>query len=174
MRSPSPAPRSESAHVQIPGLPDGIPFVPPLVSKMAKADANSVWVIGGLPFGITLIEDVPPNPEPGRALHFQATRDFRIGGTVVIARGATVTGEVVDPGKKNILGRGGKTVFRLIQADAADGTRLKVTAKPGRRSDGIGEHALEPPGHKGKELVAPAGAEYLAYIDGDQFVTPKK
>lgn len=170
MRGPSPAARPESAHVQIPGLPDGIPFLP----KRARADANSVWVIGGLPFSITLMEDVPPNPEPGKALHFQATRDFRIGGTVVIAKGAGVTGEVVDPGKKNILGRGGKPVFRLIQADAADGTKLKVTARPGRRTDGIGEHALEPPGHKAKELVAPAGAEYLAYIDGDQFVTTKK
>jgi serine/threonine protein kinase len=170
MRGPSPAARSESAHVQIPGLPDGIPFMP----KIARADANSVWVIGGLPFAITLMEDVPLNPEPGKALHFQATSDFRIGGTVVIAKGAAVTGEVVDPGKKNILGRGGKPVFRLIQADAADGTKLKVTAKPGRRTDGIGEHGLEPPGHRTRELVAPAGAGYLAYIDGDQFVTAKK
>ena len=170
MRNPSPAARSESAHLQIPGLPDGIPFL----TNLAKAGANSVWVIGGLPFSITLMEDVRPNPEPGRALHFQATKDFRIGGTVVIAKGAAVTGEVVDPGKRNILGRGGKPVFRLIQADAADGTKLKVSAKPGRRSDGPGEHSLEPPGHKDKELVAPAGTEYLAYIDGDQLVTPKK
>src|SRR5471030_431933 len=170
MRNPSSAARPESAHVQIPGLPDGIPFL----TNLAKAGANSVWVIGGLPFSITLMEDVPPNPEPGRALHFQATKDFRIGGTVVIAKGAAVTGEVVDPGKRNILGRGGKPVFRLIQADAADGTKLKVSAKPGRRSDGPGEHSLEPPGHKDKELVAPAGTEYLAYIDGDQLVTPKK
>ena len=170
MRNPSSAARPESAHVQIPGLPDGIPFL----TNLAKAGANSVWVIGGLPFSITLMEDVRPNPEPGRALHFQATKDFRIGGTVVIAKGAAVTGEVVDPGKRNILGRGGKPVFRLIQADAADGTKLKVSAKPGRRSDGPGEHSLEPPGHKDKELVAPAGTEYLAYIDGDQLVTPKK
>src|SRR5471032_627560 len=170
MRNPSPAARSESAHLQIPGLPDGIPFL----TNLARAGANSVWVIGGLPFSITLMEDVRPNPEPGRALHFQATKDFRIGGTVVIAKGAAVTGEVVDPGKRNILGRGGKPVFRLIQADAADGTKLKVSAKPGRRSDGPGEHSLEPPGHKDKELVAPAGTEYLAYIDGDQLVTPKK
>ena len=170
MRNPSPAARSESAHLQIPGLPDGIPFP----TNLAKAGSNSVWVIGGLPFSITLMEDVRPNPEPGRALHFQATKDFRIGGTVVIAKGAAVTGEVVDPGKRNILGRGGKPVFRLIQADAADGTKLKVSAKPGRRSDGPGEHSLEPPGHKDKELVAPAGTEYLAYIDGDQLVTPKK
>ena len=170
MRNPSSAARPESAHVQIPGLPDGIPFL----TNLARAGANSVWVIGGLPFSITLMEDVRPNPEPGRALHFQATKDFRIGGTVVIAKGAAVTGEVVDPGKRNILGRGGKPVFRLIQADAADGTKLKVSAKPGRRSDGPGEHSLEPPGHKDKELVAPAGTEYLAYIDGDQLVTPKK
>jgi serine/threonine-protein kinase len=170
MRNPTPAAKSESAHLQIPGLPDGIPFL----TNLARTAANSVWVIGGLPFSITLMEDVPPNPEPGRALHFQATKDFRIGGTVVIAKGAAVTGEVVDPGKKNILGRGGKPVFRLIQADAADGTKLKVSARPGRKSDGSGEHSLEPPGHKDKELVAPAGSEYLAYIDGDQLVTAKK
>src|SRR5947209_8024424 len=67
MRSPSPAVQSEAAHARIPGLPDGIP----LATKTARvADANSRWVIGGLPFSITLMEDVPPNPEPGKALHF--------------------------------------------------------------------------------------------------------
>jgi len=43
-----------------------------------------------------------------------------------------------------------------------------VTARPGRHSDG--ERPIEPPGHRRKDIVAPAGSEYLAYIDGDQYV----
>ena len=74
------------------------------------------------------MEAVPIDPVPGTPLHFQAAKDVRAGGSVVIAKGAAVTGEVLEPGKKNILGRGGKPAFRLTEAAAVDGTRVKVKA----------------------------------------------
>jgi hypothetical protein len=155
MRSPTPAPAKSA------------------ISDASVVGNKSVWVVGGVPFSITLMEDVPLDPEPGRMLRFQASRDFTISGTLVIAKGAAVAGEVVDAGKKGLLGtgiRGGKPAFRLTQADAADGTKLKVAARPSRHSDGKGIQAIEPPGHRRKDLLAPAGTEYLAYIDGDQYV----
>lgn len=144
--------------------------VVPAPSAPAPA-ARTVPVAGGVPFEIILAEDVPLDPADGRALHFQAAKDYQVDGVAVIAKGAAVTGEVVLPaGKKSILRRGAKPMFRLIAADAVDGTKLKVKAAPGRSSD-KNERNLEPTGHRGKDSLAPAGSTYLAYFDGDQTVS---
>ena len=131
-----------------------------------------VPVLGGVPFEITLMEEVPNDPAEGLPLHFQAAKDYQVDGAVVIAKGAAVTGEML-PGKKGILGarqadvpadrggRGGRDASsRLRRRRAAVRTRT-------RRN-------IEPPGHRGKESLAPAGSTYLAYFDGDQTVAVKK
>jgi serine/threonine-protein kinase len=166
MRSPAPTAPANAPTPPKPTIPDAA----------AAGNKSSVWVIGGLPFAITLMEDIPLDAESGRVLHFQVSKDFTISGSLVIAQGTAVTGEVVDAGKKGILGTGiggGKPTFRLTEAYAADGTRLKVTARPGRHSDGKDDHVIEPPGHRRKDLLATAGSKYLAYIDGDQYVAKK-
>ena len=84
-----------------------------------------------------------------------------------------VTGEVLAAGKKGILGRSSKPMFRLIAVDAVDGTKLKVKSSPGRGPD-KNERNIEPPGRRAKESLAPAGTSYLAYFDGDQTVAVKK
>jgi serine/threonine protein kinase len=160
-------PAGKAAPVAAPAAPAAV--APPAV----PAATRTVPILGGVPFAITLMEDVPNDPAPGLALHFQAAEDYRVDGAVAIAKGAAVTGEVLALVKKNILGRGGKPAFRLIAADAVDGTKLKVKAAPGRSSD-KNERSIEPPGHRGKESLAPAGSTYLAYFDGDQTVAVKK
>lgn len=150
------------------------PGSPPVAKAEARGRTYTVQVLAGLPFPITLMEDVMPDAQPGLALRFQAARDFLIGQALVIAKGAAVSGEIVSAGKKNILGRTGKPMFRLTQADAVDGSKLKVRAVPGRRLDDKAERSIEPAGHRGKELLAPAGSQYLAYIEGDQTVIVKK
>ena len=132
-----------------------------------------VPVLGGVPFEITLMEDVPNDPAEGLPLHFQAAKDYHVDGAVAIAKGAAVTGEVLAAGKKGLLGRAGKPMFRLIAVDAVDGTKLKVKSSPGRSSE-KNERNIEPPGHRAKESLAPAGSAYLAYFDGDQTVAVKK
>ena len=143
------------------------PPVPP------AAETRRVPVLGGVPFEITLMEDVPNDPAEGLPLHFQAAKDYHVDGAVAIAKGAAVTGEMLAAGKKGILGRAGKPMFRLIAVDAVDGTKLKVKSTPGRSSD-KNERNIEPPGHRAKESLAPAGSSYLAYFDGDQTVAVKK
>ena len=130
-------------------------------------------MLGGVPFEIALMEEVANDPAEGLALHFEAAKDYRVDGAVVIAKGAAVTGEVIAAGKKSVLRRGGKTMFRLFAVDAVDGTKLKVKASPGRNSD-RNERNIEPPGHRAKDSLAPAGSTYLAYFDGDQTVAVKK
>ncbi len=145
---------------------------PPPPPVVRAEDTRMVPVLGGVPFEITLTEAVPNDPAEALPLHFQSAKDYHVDGAVVIAKGATVTGEILPAGKKGILGRG-KTMFRLIAVDAVDGSKLKIKAAPGRSSD-KNERNIEPPGHRGKESLAPAGSTYLAYFDGDQTVAVKK
>jgi serine/threonine-protein kinase len=137
-------------------------------------EARAVQIRSGIPFEITLVEDVPLDPEPGRELHFAAADDFHVSGAVVIAKGAPVKGEVAGIMKKDVLvRRGGKPSYRLNEVTAVDGAKLKIKAAPGRASDRDVRN-IAPPGYKGKEVVAPAGSAYVAYFDGDQTVTVKK
>ena len=175
---PTPPPIS-AAPVQPPAptlpAPSAKTSVPP-VSKPAPAPAapaKTVKVADGTPFSITLAADVPADVEPGATVRFTATRGVEVGDTVVIAKGAVITGEIVDAGKKKFL-RGAKPTYRLVEAAAADGSRLKVRAVPARRTDGSPGRNFSLPGHStAKNLAADAGSEYLAYCDGDQTVRTK-
>jgi hypothetical protein len=139
--------------------------VPAVDAGADPENTRRVPLIGGVPFQITLTADVPYDPADGLELHFHASRDYEVDGAVVIAKGATVTGEVVRMGRKKL--------FRLMAADAVDGAKLKVKATAGRGSDG-NENNIEPPGHRGKDSLAPKGSTYLAYFDGDQTAAVKK
>ena len=115
---------------------------PPGASTV-PAGTRQVPVLGGVPFEITLVEEVPNDPATGLALHFQVARDVQAGGAVVILKGTPVAGEVLEPGKKGILGRGGKPSFRVTEVTAVDGTKLKLKASPGRSGD-KNERNIEP------------------------------
>ena len=146
---------------------------PAAVAAADPEGTRRVGVIGGVPFPITLQEDVPNDPADRAELHFHATKDYEVDGAVVIAKGATVTGELVAADKNGHPRRRDRTMFRLMEADAVDGTKLKVTASPGRGSR-KNEWRIEPPGYRGKESLAPKGSSYLAYFDGDQTVAVRK
>ena len=170
MRNPGAPARTEVASASRAPTAPAAPTAP-IPPKIGNP--GTLWVIGGVPLAITLMEDVPLDPEPGTVLHFQVSRDFTVSGMVAVAKGTPVNGEVVEGGKKGILGtgiRGGKPTFRVSRVDATDGSKLKITARPGRHSDGKDDRAIEPPGHRRKDVLAPAGTEYLAYFDGDQYV----
>jgi hypothetical protein len=74
--------------------------------------------------------------------------------------------------KKGILGRGSKPTFKLISVEGVDGTKIALRATPGTGDKA--ERVLEPPNRKDKTLLAPAGAEYVGYVDGAHSVTVKK
>ena len=140
----------------------GMPPMPPFVS--AQAPPGSVMLYGGLPLSLTLIDDIPLEPQPGMPLHFRVEQDLKVGGSLVISKGATVTGE--------ILVAKPRPRFKLNPVDATDGTKIKVRASPGRNSQ-RNEQPVETAGYKYKEALAPAGTKYMGYIDGDQPVRSK-
>ncbi len=67
--------RNPSAKVA--GLPSAAPEVPPPPPVVRAADTRMVPVLGGVPFEITLIEEVPNDPAEGLPLHFQSAKDYR-------------------------------------------------------------------------------------------------
>jgi serine/threonine-protein kinase len=134
--------------------------------KVAVKDAT--------PLTITLAEDIPATADAGRPLKFVATSEIRVGDTLVVAKAALVTGEIVEGAKRKLIG-GSKMTFRLAEVEAVGGEKLKVRAVPGRRPDGKHERPVETPVKpKSKDLEASAGAVYVAYLDGDQTVSVRK
>ena len=139
---------------------------------MPQAPPGSVMVYTGLPLSLTLADDVPLQPAAGAPLRFQVDKELRFGSTVAIAKGAIATGEVVIP-RLGVQGRAGRLGFKLLTVEATDGTKLKIRAWPGHNPD-RNVQTLETPGYKYKEVLVPAGAKYLGYIDGDQPVAVKQ
>jgi hypothetical protein len=136
-----------------------------------------VKVGDGLPFPMTLAEDVPSDAPEGQPVRFIAADNFQVDArTVIIAKGATITGSVVAGGKRKILGiGGGKIGYQLQKADSADGNKLSVRATSGHTGEGPVTHPFETPkGPKKKGFAAVEGTEYIGYIDGDQSVTLRK
>ena len=136
-----------------------------------------ILVGDGLPFRMTLAEDVPLNSPEGATVRFIVAEDFVANNKVVIAKGATVTGVVAVPnGKKKFFGIGGnKMAYELQRVDASDGKKLNVRGMAGRNPDGPVLHAFETPnGRKAKGYAALKGTEYIGYTEGDQTVSVRK
>lgn len=129
----------------------------------------------GMPLSIRLTEDVPADAEEGHAVHFAAVDGLKVGGIPVIAKGAQVTGAVLEAAGKKIFGMGGKMTFQLLTVTAVDGKKLNIRAEPSRGKDGPAKRPFES-GAKGrtKEIAAGAGSQYVAYIEGDQTVSVRK
>ncbi|MGA3188758.1 MAG: serine/threonine-protein kinase [Bryobacteraceae bacterium] len=148
----------------------------PVPVAPAKPAGVPVTVSDAMPFSIRLAEDVPADSEEGRPLRFTVIDGLKVGDTVVIAKGATVTGAIVDAvGKKNIFGGGGKMTFQLLQVEAVDGKKLNVRSEPSRGKNGPAKRNIDS-GAKGKskEIAAAAGSQYVGYIEGAQTVSVHK
>jgi len=156
------------------------PPSPPSASPFGNSKAVPAAATATIPipdatgFKITLAVDIPENADKDQPVRFTVSEDVLVQGSVAIAKGANVTGAIVDPGKK-FLGVGvGKMTLKLTAVDAADGHKLNIRALPTRRAEGsirdVDTGKSKPKGG----LAASAGTEYYAYIDGEQTVSVRK
>jgi hypothetical protein len=136
----------------------------------------NVIVPDAVPFRITLAADIPADADLARPIRFTATEDFQVKGTVVIAKGAAVYGEISETPKKKVFGIGGtKLSFKLTKAEVAGGHTINVRALAARRGDGLTQRPVEAGQKTPKDVAALQGAQYIAYVDGEQPVTvPQK
>jgi len=148
---------------------------PPPAPRQPVAQTVAVPVSDGQPFLISLAEDVPANVTAGTPVHLVVADNVRINDAVVLAKGAAVTGEVAEVGKKKIFGIGGKINFRLLTVDAVDGKKLSVRATSGAGGEGGPKRPFDTGKNQHpKELAASAGTQYIGYINGEQTVSVKK
>jgi serine/threonine-protein kinase len=146
----------------------------PSAAPPASTSVHTVSIQDGLPFNIALTEDVPVKLTAGQLLHFTVTKDMKVGDVVAIAKGTALNGTVVDPGEgKKLLIVKNKATFRLASVESTGGTKLAIRATPGHRTGDKAGRQIELPGARNKDMLAPAGAGYLGYIDSDQVVTVK-
>lgn len=121
-----------------------------------------------------LDQDVPADAPEGQPIRFTVGQDLKIDGKTVIAKGATVTGEVMgETGKKFLVIGGHKLTFRLARAEAVDGRKLAVRALAGKSGSAVRSFETLK-GSKSKGYAALQGTEYIGYIDGDQMVSVRK
>src|SRR5262249_56544110 len=71
--------------------PPTVTAPPPSPTASAPVVLHEIPIVGGTPFPIVLMADVPAGVEPGTALKFQVLQDVKANGSVVIRQGATVT-----------------------------------------------------------------------------------
>ena len=173
----APLPAAEPAVPAPVAVATAPPTVPP--PPVATPQTTNVVVSDAMPFTIELTADVPADADIGRPLRFTAVQDFRVRGVLVIPKGAAVTGQISETAKKKkflgIVG-GGKLSFELLKADTAGGQPISVRALSVRRTDGATQRPVETGTRTGsKDIVAAQGAQYIAYVDGEQSVTvPQK
>lgn len=133
-----------------------------------------VAVKEGLPVRLTLVSEVPLDAPKGLTIRFQVSDDVRAGDEVVIRKGASATGEIVDAAKKKLLVIGARTTFSLVKVEAVDGHKLTLRATQAKPRDGISKRPFEPLDKKSKAAAAVPGAKYWAYLDGPATVSVRK
>ena len=176
-----PVPVSQPAVVStVPVAPPTVPAPPPSAPAAAPRAPEKLVVVtvtDGSPIRIRLTADIPADAAEGQPVRFTTEEDFRAADLIVIPRGSVVTGAIVEGARKGkFLGiGGGKMTFRLIQVSAAGGKRLNIRAAAGRRTDGPATRPVDTGAQKhSKDVAAAAGAEYIAYIEGDQELSIQK
>ena len=174
---PAPAqgtPAPVVAPVAMPPAP--VQPAPATPAPAVQVKTNTVLVVpDGKPFNITLSEDVPSKLTAGQKIGFTVTNDVKVGEVVVLAKGTAVAGEVVEAGDSKkflgVIGGKGKASFKLANVEAVGGAKVAIRATPAHSDKA--DHPIELQGNKSKDVLAHAGAEYLAYVNGDQTVTIK-
>jgi serine/threonine-protein kinase len=159
--APAPAPAPEVAAVT--------PAPVVVETPRPKAEQTKQVVLAdGSPFSIILSADIPEDAKPGLQLKFTVARDVVVGDSIVIAKGALVTGQI-SQGKGFMK----KMALKLLTVTGVDRNMHKIRALSSRSNkepERPVETNVKP---KGNKVAADAGFEYLAYVDGDMVVTVK-
>jgi hypothetical protein len=172
-------PIATSSNAVLAPVPAATPAPAPAASPVAAAipgPAVNVVVPDALPFKITLAVDIPADADVGRPLRFAVSEDFKVGGTIVLAKGATVYGEISEAGKKKMFGFGGaRTSLKFTKAETPGGHTLNVRALAVKKGDGVTQRPVDTGQRQPKDLAAAKGTEYIAYTDGEQtFSLPRR
>jgi hypothetical protein len=170
MRSPETVPPVQTANAANPATATAKTSVEKKDSTPSTPKTTNVVLDDGTPIRIALAEAIPFDASLGLPLRFTVSEDFQSQGVVVLSKGALVYGEITETPKKKLFGIGsGKLSFSLSKAQITGGAWLNVRAIASPRTDGVNQRPVETSGKKeSKNIAAPQGTEYMAYVDGSQ------
>lgn len=146
-------------------------------SPIAEPNTRSVKVSDATALRLVLSDPLSSSTsEVDDPVRFEVTEEVRVGGTVVVAKGSTAVGHVVEVEPKRRLGRAGKLNFSIDHVKAVDGSNLRLRASSTRKGDDktgtviVGTVLLSPLFliMRGKDVSIPKGTAMTAYIDGDR------
>ena len=110
------------------------------------------------------------NVQKGEEIEFEVAEDVLVNGHVVIAKGATAHGKIIDiKGAFNPRSKDAEVIFQFLTVSAADKQDLPLRAQPGKTKKSKDEEVHERsliPGQISRVVGADKGKEYQAYIDG--------
>jgi serine/threonine protein kinase len=187
VKAPEPSrtsPAVDSQAAQTIGSPRVPAAIPPIVPPPPKADlaappppvATNITVPDGLPMIVTLANDVPADAEPQTPLTFTVERDVAVAGKVVIPKGSTARGVILNRTKRKLLIIGSKVLFQFIDVAAVNGAPIRLRAtRAAAESDDDSGRPLERSGggNRPKNVVAPKGTQLTAYVAGEHQLSLK-
>ena len=109
-------------------------------------------------------------------VRFEVTEDVKSGDAIVVPKGSTAVGHVVEVEPKRRMGRAGKVNFTIDHVKAVDGSNVRLRASTTRKGEDrtgaviIGSAVLSPLFliMRGKDIEIPKGTPFTAYVDGDR------
>ena len=112
-------------------------------------------------------------------VRFEVTEDVKVSDLIVVPKGSTAVGHVVEVEPKRRLGRAGKLNFSIDHVKALDGSNVRLRASSTRKGDDrtgtviVGTVLLSPLFliMRGKDINIPKGTTLMAYVDGDREVS---
>jgi hypothetical protein len=135
----------------------------------------------GTPVSLELARELSSAKESvNNRVDFEVAEDVRVSGVVVIPKGGTAWGTIVDAKPKRRLGRAGRLDVRIDEVRLADGERVPLRASQESKGKGrsgamtagiIASGVLFFPAAPlflfihGKDVVIPKGAAVTAYVD---------
>jgi hypothetical protein len=110
------------------------------------------------------------NVQKGDTIEFEVAEDVLINGHVVIAKGATAHGKILDvKGAFKPRAKDAEVIFKFLSVQAADQQELPLRVQSSKTKKGKEEdiHERSPiPGQISRIVGADKGKEYVAYVDG--------
>ncbi|MCU0232007.1 MAG: hypothetical protein MUC67_11645, partial [Acidobacteria bacterium] len=155
------------------------PVAPPPPPALAPA---LVVLPEGARIVVALASDVSSTAvKEGDRVALTVAEDALIEGAIVVRKGTPATGEILEVQRRNVFGGGGRLVMTVLWTTAVDGQEIRLRPVPtrggGRKPEGIslapekqgkGESAGQ--GRDKREIVAPAGSSYNAWVDSPKSI----
>ncbi len=144
--------------------------------RPAATPVRAVTLPEGARLIVVLTEEVSAlKVNRGDRVPLAVAEDAYIGDQLVVRRGTPVVGVIVESQRRNVFGGGGKLIMSVLSTTAVDGQEIPLRSVPTAAAGdaaAIGMvHDKSVRGEEKRDLIAPAGSTYNAWVGGAREIT---